>query len=157
MFNSFIKKSSKFFAVLIATLLMFSPLSYADPVSNFENLRNAINAATINSIEITTDITATDSGALGTQASNDLTIKGQGFTVDANGNAGMKAINKVSVSDIKMSTFTSTAGGGVIVVSSTGFLTVQDSTFTHNASTQYGGTIHISGEAEISDSEFSEK
>ena len=32
MFNKFIKKSSKFFAVLLAITLAFSPLSYAAPV-----------------------------------------------------------------------------------------------------------------------------
>lgn len=157
MFNKLIKKASKFFAVLITVTLTFTSLSYAEPVSNFEQFRSAVTSATTSSIEITTDITATDSGALGTQASNDLTIQGQGNTVDANNNGGMVVVNNVFVSDIKMSTFSSIAGGGVIFVSKdNGNLTVQDSIFTHNTSAQHGGTINISGEADIKNSEFSE-
>ena len=46
MFNKFIKKSSKFFAVLLTATLAFTPLSYGATPTSFSNFQTLISDGT---------------------------------------------------------------------------------------------------------------
>ena len=78
MFNKFIKKSSKFFAVLLTATLAFTPLSYGATPTTFAELNTAIlSDGTPNTITISDTITATESAdtTLGEQGASVLTLE----------------------------------------------------------------------------------
>ena len=84
---------------------------------------------------------------MGTQASNDLTINGNNHIVDANGNAGIRVNNKVPISSITMSSFTSTFNGGAIYAASGSTTTIGSGTeFSFNKTYNFGGAIWNRGE-----------
>ena len=162
--NHINKKNSKFlailFAILLTTVLVFSQLGYAaDTVSDFDEFHDKVedSSATEIEIEITDNIDATGSteNKLGEQGSSNLTIKGNGRTVNAQDRGGMTVKSTVTISSIKMSSFSSSSNGGAILVAiDTGELKVNNSTFTANKSTGFSGAIHVSGKAEIEDTLF---
>ncbi|MBR3654681.1 MAG: hypothetical protein IKN62_04515, partial [Elusimicrobia bacterium] len=169
MFNNFIKKTSKFFAVLLTATLAFTPLSYGAEVFTFTELKNAISDGSITTIDVGTDITADiGAGDLGSQASNNLTINGNSFTVNGNGNSGMSVGSgkTATITDVEFSLFaknyyggvlfnsgtsnikddvtfnSNTAGDGGAIYSSYGEITIgNDNTFVHNKATGVGGAI----------------
>ena len=153
--NHINKKNSKFFAILLTTVLVFSQLGYAaDPVSNFDDFHSKVEDSLVTEIYIDNDINATTTGgSLGEQQSGNLTINGNSCTVNGNGNEGMKVYDKTSfLQNITISSFSSSGSGGVINSSGTK-LTVENSSFTSNSST-YGGVIYQKGGAATIDNAY---
>ena len=155
--SKFINKNSKFLAILLTTVLVFSQLGYADTVSSFDDFHSKVEDSSATEIDIDNDIDASASteNELGEQGSSSLTIKGNGHTVDAQDKGGMTVKNTVSISSITISSFSSSSNGGaILVLKDTGDLKVKNSSFTANKSTGFSGAIHVSGKAEIEDTLF---
>ena len=75
MFNRFIKKSSKFFAVLLTATLAFTPLSYAATPTTFTEFQTFISDGTATTIELDADIIANEiEQSAVTQSTTTLTI-----------------------------------------------------------------------------------
>jgi len=156
MFNKFVKKSSKFFAVLLTATLAFTPLSYAAAPATFYDLGVAISDGTT-SIGLESNIVAeaTDT-ELGTQGATELTIKGDNFSVSGAGTASGFEIGEgqsATVVDTTFEKFTKDGDGSVI--NNKGSLTVENSTFTANSASGKGGAIYNTGTMIINNSEFS--
>ena len=101
MFNKFIKKSSKFFAVLLTATLALTPLSYAADVNTYEGLQDEIQASgSETEINVTDNITATNANPLGQQGSDKLTINGNNNTINGEYTGGEAPTN---VSGMKIS------------------------------------------------------
>ena len=143
MFNDFIKKTSKFFAVLLTATLSFTPLSYGAEVFTFTELKAAISNGSVTNIDVADDIVAT--GKLGMQASDTLIIDGKNHKLDGNRNAGLMASNKITeIDNIILSNFKSSDVGGAIN-ELYGNLTIGNSVvFSSNTSTVSGGAIYSS-------------
>ena len=155
MFNKFVKKSSKFFAVLLTATLAFTPLSYAAAPTTFYDLGVAISDGTT-SIGLESNIVAeaTDT-TLGTQGAAELTIKGDNFSVSGAGTASGFEIGEGQSATVVDTTFEKfVKDGDGAVISNKGSLTVENSTFTLNSASQYGGAIYNAGKMVVNNSSF---
>lgn len=153
MFNSFIKKSSKFLAVLLTATLALTPLSYAADVNTYEGLQDEIQASgSETEINVTDNITATNANPLGQQGADKLTINGNGNTVNGQyidetttNVSGMKIVEgqETKISNINFENF-SKEGKGAVIDNNKGTLTVEKSSFSYNQATgndSFGGAI----------------
>ena len=145
MFNKFVKKSSKFFAVLLTATLAFTPLSYAAAPTTFADLGLAISDGTVTpqviGLESSNEAETTDT-TLGTQGAAELTIKGDNFSVSGAGTASGFEIGEGQSATVVDTTFEKfVKDGDGAVISNKGSLTVENSTFTLNSASQYGGAI----------------
>ena len=147
MFNKFIKKSSKFFAVVLAITLTFSPLSYAAPApTTFAELGVAISDGTTPNTIILGDYDFTaDTGdtTLGTQGATNLTIKSDGTEVreisGADHASGLTiGSGKITtIENITFQKFSRNNAGGAIYNS--GSLTINGANFSSNTFSSVGG------------------
>ena len=148
MLNRFIKKSSKFFAVLLTATLAFTPLSYAAPVTSFAEFQTALSDGTA-TIDVSNNITADGEDSLGSQIANNLTINGDTYSVSGNDSAsgmevkiGDQFEEKITaINDIEFKNFYKEDDGSAIY-NKGGNITIKDSSFTANKSTVRGGAIY---------------
>jgi len=148
MLNRFIKKSSKFFAVLLTATLAFTPLSYAAPVTSFAEFQTALSDGTA-TIDVSNNITADGEDSLGSQIANNLTINGGTYSVSGNDSAsgmevkiGDQFEEKITaINDIEFKNFYKEDDGSAIY-NKGGNITIKDSSFTANKSTVRGGAIY---------------
>ena len=166
MFNKFVKKSSKFFAVLLTATLAFTPLSYGAAPTTFAELGIAISDGTTSPqvIGLESDITAgTTDNNLGTQGAAELTIKGDNKIVSGAGSASgfkMGEGQTATVVDITFEKFTK-EGEGSVINNDEGKLTIENSKFKSNETyasedgIAFGGAIgHNRGSLTINSSTF---
>ena len=169
MFNKFIKKSSKFFAVLLTATLAFTPLSYAATPTTFTEFQTFISDGTATIIELDADIIADEiEQSAVTQSTSTLTIQsvdGTNKTINAtsgNKNAGFK-MGEGQTTTINNLTFTNfyKAGEGAVVQNDEGSLTIENSKFKNNETyasedgIAFGGAIgHNRGSLTINGSTF---
>ena len=149
MFNKFIKKSSKFFAVLLATTLAFAPLSYAEPITTFTEFQTALSDGTA-TIDIGNSFSATEAGSLGTQTAGSLEIEGNNHTVsgkyEENGYASGMEMEQGQTTTVQNITFENfhKEGKGSVINNNKGTLSVINSSFSYNQATGndgFGGAI----------------
>ncbi|MBQ3834124.1 MAG: hypothetical protein II816_01210, partial [Elusimicrobia bacterium] len=170
MFNRFIKKSSKFFAVVLTATLAFSPLSYAQTPASFTDFLSIIQSdGTVQSVNVEIDEAGITAGSTETSlgpvtvnsAVTDITIKsdveGTRRTIDAtegNNNAGFRMNDgqTTTIKDVTLQNFknsgTDTIGG--VVYNYKGTLNVENSKFDKNEAT-YGGAIYTKAASTVSD------
>ncbi len=160
MFNKFVKKSSKFFAVLLTATLAFTPLSYAAAPTTFAELGVAISDGSVTpqviGLESNIEAETTDT-TLGTQGATELTIKGDNFSVSGAGSASGFEIGEgqsATVVDTTFEKFTKT-GDGSVISNTNGKLLIENSKFTANSASGKGGAIYNTGTMTINNSEFS--
>ncbi|WP_372521085.1 autotransporter domain-containing protein [Candidatus Ruminimicrobiellum ovillum] len=160
MFNKFVKKSSKFFAVLLTATLAFTPLSYAAAPTTFAELGALISDGTVTSqvigLESNIEAETTDT-TLGTQGAAELTIKGDNKAVSGAGSASGFEIGEgqsATVVDTTFEKFTKT-GDGSVISNTNGKLLIENSKFTANSASGKGGAIYNTGTMTINNSEFS--
>ncbi|MBR3628639.1 MAG: hypothetical protein IKN42_07360, partial [Elusimicrobia bacterium] len=164
MFNKFIKKSSKFFAVLLTATLAFTPLSYGAGPSTFADLGVAISDGTTpNTITLDTDIYATSEDyGLGDQGANELTINGGTYTVDGHEDAfGIRVgAYKPEGSQEKFSQITNInngtyqhfligGGDGSVINNDKGVITITGSSFKNNIANGYMGEGEPTGKGGV--------
>lgn len=160
MFNKFIKKYSKLFAVVLTATLAFSPLSYATttPTGFADFLTIVQSDGTVTSVsvdvdgDITADTTEQDLGPVTVNAAvTDLTIKsdvdGTNRTIDAkagNNNAGFKMAEGQTaiIKDITLQNFYKADDTGAVIDNEHGDITITNSSFNNN---QVTGTLGDSG------------
>ena len=143
MFNKFIKKSSKFFAVLLTVTLAFTPLSYANPITTFSELNTAIvSDGTPNTITIGGTLEATDTDEeLGRQKIASLTIEGDYNIVDGKNHAAGMEIKvdgyeqSTTLNNITFQNFTKFDGYGSVISNDQGELLINNSSFKNNTAT----------------------
>ena len=170
MFNTFLKKSSKLLAVVLAVTLSFSSLSYATPATGFTQFQTLVSdgtaVITVNNIEA--DQTETDKEPV-RQGSNNLTItNSEGVTngvIDAGGqnhnNAGfiMGTGQTTTIENIFFKNFYKRDSGsnnyGSVIYNDKGTLTISGSTFDGNHAKTSGGAIYNLGNLTISNTNFS--
>ncbi len=160
MFNKFVKKSSKFFAVLLTATLAFTPLSYAAAPTTFAELGALISDGAVTSqvigLESNIEAETTDT-TLGTQGAAELTIKGDNKAVSGAGSASGFEIGEgqsATVVDTTFEKFTKT-GDGSVISNTNGKLLIENSKFTANSASGKGGAIYNTGTMTINNSEFS--
>ena len=178
MFNRFIKKSSKFFAVVLTATLAFSPLSYAQTPASFTDFLSIIQSdGTVQSVNVEIDEAGITAGSTETSlgpvtvnsAVTDITIKsdsdGTKRTIDAtdgNNNSGFRMNDgqTTTIKDITLQNFknpaTDSIGGAIYNYKGT--LNISNSKFQANEA-DYGGAIYTKASSVlsnvlISDSEF---
>ena len=166
MFNKFIKKSSKFFALVLTVTLAFTPLSYGATPTTFAELGLAISDGTVTpqviGLESNIEAETTDT-TLGTQGATELTIKGDNKTVSGAGSASgfkMGEGQTATVVDITFEKFTKD-GEGSVINNDKGKLTIENSKFKNNETyasedgIAFGGAIgHNRGSLTINGSTF---
>ena len=152
MFNKFIKKSSKFFAVLLTATLAFTPLSYGATPTSFSNFNTLLSDGTVSDITLNADLTAdTTDTTLGEQAADSLTINGAdnsvsgadsayGMKIDA-GSSGPLQEKITEINNIEFKNFYKEDDGAVIY-NKAGNITIKNSSFTANKGTVRGGAIY---------------
>lgn len=151
MFNKFIKKSSKFFAVLLTATLALTPLSYAADVNTYEGLQDEIQASgSETEINVTDNITATNANPLGQQGSDKLTINGNNNTINGEYTGGETPANvsgmkisegqETNINNINFNNFSAEEKGAVIN-NNKGTLSVEKSSFSYNQAGEFGGAI----------------
>ncbi len=146
MFNRFIKKSSKFFAVLLTATLAFTPLSYGATPATFTDLGIAISDGTVSPqvITINDNIDADVTGeSLGEQGADELTIDGSGKNINANNSNsgfGITSDKTTTVNNVSFENFNKD-GDGAVIYNHKGNLTVNQSSFSYNQATGKGGAI----------------
>ena len=151
MFNKFIKKSSKFFAVLLTATLALTPLSYAADVNTYEGLQDEIQASgSETEINVTDNITATNANPLGDQGADKLTINGNNNTINGEYGAGetlarVSGINiiqgqETNINNINFKNF-SIEDKGAVINNNKGTLSVEKSSFSYNEAGNFGGAI----------------
>ena len=160
MFNKFIKKSSKFFALVLTATLAFTPLSYGATPTTFADLGLAISDGTVTpqviGLESSIEAETTDT-TLGTQGATELTIKGDNFSVSGAGTASGFEIGEgqsATVVDTTFEKFTK-AGDGSVISNTNGKLLIENSKFTANSASGKGGALYNTGTMTINNSEFS--
>ena len=164
MFNKFVKKSSKFFAVLLTATLAFTPLSYAAAPTTFAELGALISDGTVTSqvIGLESSIEAETTTTLGTQGAAELTIKGDNFSVSGAGTASGFEIGDGQSATVVDTTFEkfSKEGEGSVIKNDNGKLTIENSKFKSNETyasegIAFGGAIsHNRGSLTINVSTF---
>ena len=151
MFNKFIKKSSKFLAVLLTATLALTPLSYAADVNTYEGLQDEIQASgSETEINITDNITATNANPLGDQGADKLTINGNNNTINGEYTGGETPANvsgmkisegqETNINNINFNNFSAEEKGAVIN-NNKGTLSVEKSSFSYNQAGEFGGAI----------------
>ncbi|MBO7431623.1 MAG: OmpA family protein [Elusimicrobia bacterium] len=151
MFNKFIKKSSKFFAVLLTVTLALTPLSYAADVNTYEGLQDEIQASgSETEINVTDNITATNANPLGDQGADKLTINGNNNTINGEYTGGEAPTNvsgmkisegqETNINNINFNNFSAEEKGAVIN-NNKGTLSVEKSSFSYNQAGEFGGAI----------------
>ena len=151
MFNNFIKKTSKFFAVLLTVTLAFTPLSYGAEVFTFTELKNALSDGSITTIDIGTDITAGDfDNPLGSQVADSLTINGKNYVINANNKGGMTISSgqTTTIKDIVLSFFKTNSSVGAIY-NNGGVLNIENISFSSNSVRYNGGAIYNSNAGKV--------
>ena len=153
MFNKFIKKSSKFFAVLLTATLAFTPLSYGAGPATFADLGVAISDGTTSPQVITLEnnLQATEiDETLGTQGASVLEISGSGvdnIVVDGNNQASGFAVGEGQSASVEKITFQNfykedEEDAGSVINNSKGILSIENSKFNNNkAADTFGGAI----------------
>ena len=151
MFNKFIKKSSKFLAVLLTATLALTPLSYAADVNTYEGLQDEIQASgSETEINVTDNITATNANPLGDQGADKLTINGNNNTINGEYTGGEAPTNvsgmkisegqETNINNINFNNFSAEEKGAVIN-NNKGTLSVEKSSFSYNQAGEFGGAI----------------
>jgi len=151
MFNKFIKKSSKFLAVLLTATLALTPLSYAADVNTYEGLQDEIQASgSETEINVTDNITATNANPLGNQGADKLTINGNNNTINGEYTGGETPANvsgmkisegqETNINNINFNNFSAEEKGAVIN-NNKGTLSVEKSSFSYNQAGEFGGAI----------------
>lgn len=149
MFNKFIKKTSKFFAVVLSTTLAIAPLSYAEPITTFAEFQTALSDGTA-TIEIVNNFAATEAGSLGTQTAESLEIEGNNYSINGeyeeDGYASGMEMGQDQTTTVQNITFENfhKEGKGSVIDNNKGTLSVINSSFSYNRATgndSFGGAI----------------